>query len=164
MAVEYEGKYYEVVTDNSGLTGDLIHLTEEYGLSCDVWRFTSDTHVSVPDISEPTLGGRLILDNAYDKFTRYREVQAPVEKAETLPNPYETGRYKVASIDGSTELYVNSVGDDYVMLTKNIAVSADLKAVSSAQQQAETVNTYGIGTFAAYKEVASLVRLEDDNA
>lgn len=164
MAIEHEGKYYEVVTDYSAEIGDLIHLTEEMGSSCDVWRFTTDSHVSMPDISEPTLGDRYILDMAYDKCTRYREVQAPVEKAETLSNPYETGRYKVASIDGDTELYVNSVGDDYVMLTKNIAVSADLNAESSAQQQADTANTYGIGAFSIYKEVATLVRLEDDNA
>lgn len=164
MAIEHEGKYYEVVTDNSGLTGDLIHLTEENGLSCDVWRFTSDTHVSVPDISEPTLGGRLILDNAYDVFTRYREVQTPVEKAETLLKPYETGRYKVASIDGDTELYVNSAGNAYVMLTRDITLAAYFIDESNANKLAETANTYGIGTFSIYKEVATLVRLEDDNA
>lgn len=164
MAIEHEGKYYEVVTDNSGLTGDLIHLTEENGLSCDVWRFTSDTHVSVPDISEPTLGGRLILDNAYDVFTRYREVQAPVDKAETLPKPYYTGRYKVALFDGDTELYVNSVGEDYVMLTKYLSKIVCFTDESNAYKLAKSANTYGIGTFAVYKEVTTLVRLEDDNA
>lgn len=164
MAVEYEGKYYELVTDGSAEVGDFIHVIKLKGRPCDIFCFAQDASEAMPLVDALLPGGSSILDEDTDLFARYREVQTPVEKAETPPKPYETGRYKVASIDGNTGLYVNSVGDDYVMLTKNIAVSADLKAESSAQQQAEIANTYGIGTFSIYKEVASLVRLEDDNA
>lgn len=164
MAVEYEGKYYELVTDYSAEIGDLIHVSKFGGDSCDIWCFTTDSSLYVPSVDVTLPDGYIVLSISIDIFTRYREVQTPVETTETLPKQYDTGRYKVASIDGNTGLCVNSVGDDYVMLTKNIAVSADLKAESSAQQQAEIANTYGIGTFSIYKEVASLVRLEDDNA
>ena len=164
MAIEHEGKYYEEVTDYSAEIGDLIHVSRVAGGPCHIWCFTTDSSETMPYVDVQMPDGGVLLDEDFDKFTRYREVQEPVEKAETLPNPYETGRYKVASIDGDTKLYVNSVCDDYVMLTKNIALSADLKANSDANKLAETANTYGIGTFSAYKEVASLVRLEDDNA
>lgn len=164
MTIGHEGKYYEEVTDSSSEIGDLIHVSEVSHESCDIWCFTTDASVYVPNVDVTLPDGYESLVFNTDVFARYREVQTPVETTETLPKQYDTGRYKVASIDGDTKLYVNSVCDDYVMLTKNIALSADLKANSDANMLAEIANTYGIGTFSVYKEVASLVRLEGDNA
>lgn len=164
MAIEHEGKYYEEVTDYSAEIGDLIHVSEVCHESCDIWCFTMDASTFVPYVDVRLPDNYNLLDIDVDKYKRYREVQAPVETTETPPKPYETGRYKVASIDGDKELYVNSAGNAYVMLTRDITLAAYFIDESNANKLAETANTYGIGTFSIYKEVASLVRLEDDNA
>lgn len=164
MAIEHEGKYYEEVKGDSVGIGDLIHVSEVCHESCDIWCFTTDAATNVPSVDVRLPDSYYLLDIDVDKYKRYREVQAPVEKAETPPKPYDTGRYKVALFGGDTEVYVNSVGDTYVMLTEDYSTSHQFTNVSVATSAAEIVNTYGIGAFAVYKEVATLVRLEDDNA
>lgn len=164
MAIEHEGKYYEVVTDNSGAVGDLIHVSSVRSDSCVVWCFTTDAYIRLPQVDVVLSDGYDCLDSDADTFTRYREVQAPVEKAETLPKQHDTERYKVAFINDDTEVYAHSSGDKYVILTKYYSMCNHFTDVDKAKTAAEIANTFGIGSFAVYKEVASLVRLEDDNA